>query len=161
MDPVQRARRLYLMGRLHDALEAAQVACEQRPRDADAWWLLGCVSRHAGMPFASDDAFRRAARLSTSRKVPPRLDSYRFSQLLEEARASLPEHARELLAAATIRVEPLPNEEIIESGVRPDACSHHLREPEDVLTVYQVNIENRATDEEALRDLLSEVLRRA
>lgn len=161
MNPVQHARRLYLEGRLHDALEAAQVACEQRPKDADAWWLLGCVSRHAGMPQASDDAFRRAARLSTSKSVPPRVDSARFGQLLDEARARLPEEKRARLAAATVVVEPVPDEEVVESGVRPDACSHRLREPEDVLTVYQVNIENRAGDEDALRDLLVEILRKA
>jgi hypothetical protein len=160
MNPVQHARRLYLEGRLHDALEAAQVACEQRPKDADAWWLLGCVSRHAGMPNTSDDAFRRAAQLSSSRRIPPRVDSGRFSQLLDEARARLPEEARARLAA-TIVVEPLPDEEVVESGVRPDACSHRVHEPENVLTVYQVNIENRARDEEALPDLLVEILREA
>jgi len=49
---------------MHDALEVAQAACERQPKDAEAWWLLGCVSRYTAMPAASDDAFRRASRLS-------------------------------------------------------------------------------------------------
>ena len=50
MDLVQRARELYASGRMHDALEVAQAACDRAAKDAEAWALLGRISRHNGMP---------------------------------------------------------------------------------------------------------------
>lgn len=161
MDTFQRAQQLYLAGHVHDALEAAQSACEQRPKDADAWWLLGCVSRHAGLLQASDVAFARASRLAGDRPPPIRVDGGRFGRLLEEVRSALPGDLRERLGTVTVRVEAVPAEEMVESGVRPDALSTRARDPEELLVVYQVNIENRSADEQALRRLIEEVLRQA
>src|SRR5215471_1034483 len=58
MDLIQHARELYTTGRMHDALEAAQAACDRAPKDPEAWSLLGRVSRHTGLPAASAEAFR-------------------------------------------------------------------------------------------------------
>jgi tetratricopeptide (TPR) repeat protein len=156
VDTFQRARQLYLEGHIHDALEAAQSACERRPKDAEAWWLLGCVSRHAGLLQASDSAFEWASRLSGDRSPPVRVAEERFGRLLEEVLAGLPDELRKRLDGLTLRSEPVPAEEMMESGVRPDALS--TRAPEDLLVLYQVNLENRSPDEEALAHLLREVL---
>jgi hypothetical protein len=161
VDTFQRARELYLEGHVHDALEAAQSACEQRPKDADAWWLLGCVSRHAGLVQASEAAFDRASRLSDHRRRPVRLAEERFRQLLEEALAGLPARVRDRLSGLPLRVEPMPAEEVVEAGVRPDALSTRTRDPEDLLVIYQFNLENLSSDEHALRDLMGKVLREA
>ena len=40
MELLQKARSLYESGEMHDALEVAQAACEHKPKDAEAWWLL-------------------------------------------------------------------------------------------------------------------------
>ena len=64
MDLIQRARELFEEGRLHDALEVAQAACERQPRSPEAWELLSLVSGALGMAAASEDAARRAAELA-------------------------------------------------------------------------------------------------
>ncbi|MGH7903050.1 MAG: tetratricopeptide repeat protein [Candidatus Dormibacteraceae bacterium] len=64
MDLLQEARRLEEEGRLHDALEAAQAACERRPREPEAWTVLARISGRLGMTVASQDAARRAAELA-------------------------------------------------------------------------------------------------
>src|SRR3979409_108263 len=94
MDLVQRARDLYSAGFMHDALEAAQAACDRAPKDPEAWRLLARVSRHVGLTAASDDAFRRAAALAPGRPAPYRVTPQRFAELLAEARESLPSDAR-------------------------------------------------------------------
>src|ERR1700704_4926670 len=138
MDVLQHARKLYEKGEVHDALEAAQAACERAPRDAEAWWLLGCVSRHAGLPQASDHAFRRAAELSRRKSVPVRVSAGAFAGMVERARAELSPDARRRLAATQIRLAELPTVDQIRAGTRPDAPSARSRRPEDVLTLYQV-----------------------
>src|SRR5690348_5771764 len=87
MDLIQHARALYAAGRMHDALEAAQAACDRAPKDAQAWWLLALVSRHTNMPAASDEAFWRASQLDASRALPHRVTAERFRALVEEVRA--------------------------------------------------------------------------
>ena len=135
MDLVQRARERYSAGRMHDALEAAQAACDRAPKDAEAWWLLGRVSRHVGLAAASDDAFRRAAALTRSRPLPYRVSGQRF--------------------------QALPSVEDVREGVEPDALTMRSRGTQDVLTVFQVNHENRSGSEAALRTLVGRSLSRA
>ena len=161
MEVLERARRLYQEGELRDALEAAQVACERAPKNAEAWWLLGCVARHAGLPNASDQAFVRAAALSRRKPVPARFGAAEFGRLLEAARAELSPDARRRLADTEIEVRPLPSEEEIRAGVRPDVVSRRQRRPADVLTIYQVNLENRSATEADVRGLLARTLARA
>jgi hypothetical protein len=158
MNLFERACQLYVKGHLRDALEAAQLACERQPKDAAAWWLLGQVSRHNGMPNASDEAFRRAAVLSPECRPPLRVTEQRFAELLEAARSRLAESAQRRLAGTVIRVRPLPDEKLIESGVAPDSPSHRARDHGEVLTLYQANLENRSESEEALLQHLADVL---
>src|SRR2546426_12563772 len=105
MDLVQRAHELYSEGRMHDALEAAQAACDRAPKDAEAWRLLARVSRHVGLTAASDDAFRRAAALSPNCRLPYRVSQERFQELVREARESLREKAREQLGSITVKLQ--------------------------------------------------------
>lgn len=161
MEALQRARQLYAEGDLRNALEAAQVACERAPKDAEAWWLLGCVARHAGLPRASDQAFSRAAELSRSKAVPVRVSESEFRTLVAGAREELSPDARRRLAATDVRVVPLPHEEEIRAGLKPDATSRRERDPADVLTLYQVNVENRAASASDLRSLVARILARA
>lgn len=161
MDLLQRARKLYESGELRDALEAAQAAAERAPKDAEAWWLLGLVARHSGLPQASDQAFARAAALSRRKALPVRVSPDTFRSLIEHARAELSPDATRRLAATEIAVAALPNEEEIRGGLKPDALTRRSRRPADVLTIYQVNAENRASDEAQLRALLAKTLSRA
>lgn len=154
MDLVQRARDLYAAGRIHDALEAAQAACDRAPKDAEAWRLLARVSRHAGMPAASDDAFRRAAALCGRRRGPPlRVSTKRFQSLVEDARESLSAEVRGPLASIAIRVQPLPTADQIRAGLRPDALTLGQR-PVHVLVLFQVNHENECESEAGLSHLI-------
>jgi hypothetical protein len=146
---------------MHDALEAAQAACERQPKDAEAWWLLGCVSRYTALPAASDDAFRRASELSRKRPAPVRIAPERFRSLVEAATARLSKDARRRLELAQIRVEQLPALDTIRAGVSPDAPSVRQRLPEDVLTLFQVNLENRSGSEADLVRLVGRTLARA
>jgi hypothetical protein len=146
---------------MHDALEAAQAACERQPKDAEAWWLLGCVSRYTALPAASDDAFRRASELSRKRPAPVRIAPGRFRSLVEAAMARLSKDARRRLELAQIRVEQLPALDAIRAGVSPDAPSARQRQPEDVLTLFQVNLENRSGSEADLVRLVGRTLARA
>jgi len=146
---------------MHDALEAAQAACERKPKDAEAWWLLGCISRYTGMPGASDAAFRRAADLSRKRPAPVRVKPDQLQAALDQALANLSRDARVRLASTRVRVEPLPSLDAVRAGTSPDATSHRLRKPEDVLTLFQVNLENRAGGEVELAKLVARVLARA
>src|SRR5437764_4726900 len=126
MDLVRHARDLFATGRMHDALEAAQAACDRAPKDAEAWRLLARISRHTGMPAASDEAFRRASRLNGGLALPHRVSAERFLALVEEARAALPEAERRRLEALAVSAEPMPTADQVRSGVDPDALT--LRE---------------------------------
>lgn len=156
MDLFQRARELYAAGRMHDALEVAQAACDRAPKDARAWALLARVSRHTGMPAASDDAFRRATELDHQVPLPRRLSAERFQELVAEARASLPAAARERLGRTSVRVQALPTPDQVRAGLDPDALV--ARPAPDALVLFQVNHENRGGGEDALRALVSETL---
>jgi hypothetical protein len=146
---------------MHDALEVAQAACEHKPKDAEAWWLLGCISRYTAMPAASDDAFRRASQLSRKRPAPVRVDTGRFRILVESSVTQLSTDARRRLGLTQIRAEPLPALEQVRSGVSPDSGSLRQRQPEDVLTLFQVNLENRCGSELELARLVGRTLARA
>jgi hypothetical protein len=161
MDLVQRAHELYCESRMHDALEAAQAACDRAPKDAEAWRLLARVSRHVGLTAASDDAFRRAAALSPDCRLPQRVSQERFQELVREARESLPGSAQENLGSIAVRVQPLPAADDIRAGLDPDALTTRKRQPQDVLVLYQVNHENQSGTELALRKLIGSSLRGA
>jgi len=155
MDLLQHARDLYRAGRMHDALEAAQAACDRAPKDAGAWWLLGLISRHTAMPAASDEAFRRAVELDHGLVLPVRVSGERFYALVEEALAALPAPAGgRPPAAAAFRVQPVPTADQVRAGVDPDALTLREPAPHHPLVVFQVNHENRAGTEDALRGLL-------
>src|SRR6266545_484415 len=109
MDLIQHARDLYAAGRMHDALEAAQAACDRAPKDSEAWWLLGRISRHTGMPAASDDAFRRATLLNRRFALPHRVSAERFQELVGAARRELSPDASRRLERALVRVQAMPN----------------------------------------------------
>jgi tetratricopeptide (TPR) repeat protein len=156
MDLNQRAEQLYREGNLHDALETAQAACERRPKDASAWWLLGCISRHTGLPLASDRAFQRAAELS-GRHRPVRVEPSRFLELLNEVRQELPAAAQASAAELEIQVERLPASDLVTAGISPDVPAQR-RGAENELTIYQVNLENRSDSEQALKTLLTDLL---
>ena len=161
MDALQRARELYQKGEMHDALEAAQVACERQPKDAEAWFLLGCISRYTAMPFASDSAFAKAAQLSRRKRAPHRMARAEFEEFVKEALGELSPDALRRLRDATVEVRELPSLEEIRAGTAPDALSSRSRSAGDVLTVFQVNHENRAGDAAELRGLVARTLARA
>jgi hypothetical protein len=146
---------------MHDALEVAQAACERQPKDAEAWWLLGCISRYTAMPAASDDAFRRASQLSRKRPAPVRVAPGRFRALVEASMAQLSKDARKRLELAQIRVEQLPSLAAIRAGTSPDAPAARQRQPDDVLTLFEVNLENRSGSEVDLIRLVGRTLARA
>lgn len=161
MDLLQRARELYVQGEMHDALEVAQAACERKAKDAEAWWLLGSVARYVDMPGASEDAFRRAAELSRRRSLPTRVTTERFGELLDRAQQSLSPDARRRLSRTQIRVDPLPTIDRVREGISPDGLHSRTRGSQDVLTLYQLNLENRAGSEANLERLLARTLSRA
>jgi hypothetical protein len=161
MELLQRARELYVAGRMHDALEVAQAACDRAPKNAEAWALLGRISRYTGMPAASDLAFRRAATLAKRQTQPYRLPPDRFDKLVSQAQAKLSPDAGRRLERTAIRVQALPSVEQVRAGIDPDALTARARDPQDVLTVFQVNHENRAGSEDALRSLITRSLSRA
>ena len=161
MELLQKARALYQAGEMHDALEVAQAACERQPKDAEAWWLLGCINRYTGLPGASDDAFRRAAQLSRKRPAPVRVSGRRFRELVDGALEGLSKDARRRLAATKLKLEKLPTLEEVRAGVSPDAPAKRRRQPEDVLTLFQDNLENRCGSEDELGRLLGRTLTRA
>jgi hypothetical protein len=161
MELLQKARALYEKGDMHDALEVAQVACERKPKDAEGWWLLGCISRYTGMPAASDAAFTRAGELSRQRPAPARVAPTSFRTMVDKGLAELSPDARRRLGRTEVRVEPLPGLEAIRAGVSPDAPTSRQRKPEDVLTLFQVNLENRAGSEAQLAKLIARTLARA
>lgn len=162
MDALQSARAAYRAGRLHDALEAAQVAAEMRPKDPEAWRLLGAVSRHVGMPAAGEDAFRRAAALAPrTHPVPARVDRERFIELVEAGRSRLTRDGQRRLEGVEIAVEDLPEAGHIAAGLAPDSLARRFHEPRERLVLYQVNHENRARDEVELGKLVARTLQRA
>jgi hypothetical protein len=147
MDLIQHARELYTTGRMHDALEAAQAACDRAPKDSEAWSLLGRISRHTGLPAASDEAFRRASQLDSRRPLPHRVSPERFRALVQEA-----------AAPAAVRVQPMPTPDQVRAGVDPDALTYRDPAAHDVLVLFQVNHENRSASEDALRALIGRSL---
>src|SRR5438067_2792215 len=155
MELLQQARNLYEKGEMHDALEVAQVACERKPKDAEAWWLLACISRYTGMPAASEAAFKRAAELSPKRPAPARVTSTSFRAMVDEGLADLSPDARRRLGRTRIEVAPLPGLDLVRAGVSPDAPTSRRRQPEDVLTLFQVNLENRDGSEARLARLIA------
>ena len=171
MEPFQKARSLYTAGRMHDALEAAQVAAERQPKDAEAWWLLGCISRYTGLPAASDDAFKRAAQLSKQRPLPHRVDPEVFRRMVDEALGRLSPDARRRLDQARVRVEPLPALEAIVKGASPDSLLDRRHSANlgrvaankgaGELVLFQVNFENRSGSEAELRQLVARTVSRA
>ncbi len=134
---------------MHDALQAAQAACDRAPKDPDAWRLLGRISRHTGMPAASDDAHRRAAALD-GRSAPYRVSAERFRALVEEAA-----RARGMSA---VRAEAVPGPQQVRAGLDPDAL--HVREggPRCAVVLFQVNHEDRCETEAQLRELIGRSL---
>jgi hypothetical protein len=158
MDLIQHARELYAAGRMHNALEAAQAACDRAPRDAGAWLLLARISRHTGLPAASDEAFRRASVLDSRNAPPHRVSAERFRELIHEVEASLDDDARRGLDSVAVRAQAMPTPEQVRAGLDPDALTQ--RAPPEVLLVFQVNHENRCPNEDALRELLTRSLTR-
>jgi hypothetical protein len=146
---------------MHDALEVAQAACERQPKDAEAWWLLGCINRYTGLPGASDDAFRRAAQLSRKRPAPFRVSARRFRELVDEAKDRLSKDGHRRLAATELKLEQLPTLEEVKAGISPDTPSLRQRRPDDLLTLFQVNLENRSGSEAELARLVGRTLTRA
>jgi hypothetical protein len=161
MDLLQRARELYLAGRMYDALEVAQAACDRSPKNAEAWALLGRITRFTDMPGASDLAFQRAATLTRRQPQPYRVPPDRFDQLVGQALGSLSPDARRRLERTTIRVQALPSIDQVRGGTDPDSLIARTRQPRDVLTVFQVNHENCSGSEDALRTLIARSLTRA
>jgi hypothetical protein len=139
---------------MHDAMEAAQAACDRAPKDPEAWALLARVSRHVGLTVASDDAFRRAAGLTSERPLPFRVGQDRFQELVSQAVQELPDEGRRRLEKLAVRTPAMPTPEDIRSGIHPDALIGRRKQGADVLMVYQVNHENRSADEAELRALL-------
>jgi hypothetical protein len=87
MDTLKRSRDLYQTGQIEMALIAVREACAQHPNNAEAWWLLGCVARHAGLVAVSDDGFRRASKLlPLQMPMPYRVTAEHFRALVEEAK---------------------------------------------------------------------------
>ncbi len=161
MELLQQAQTLYRAGDMHDALEVAQAACERKPHDAEAWWLLGCISRHTEMPAASEEAFRRAAQLSKRRPAPLRVGETAFQKLVDDALAGLSRDARKRLAATRVQIAQLPAAAAVRAGVSPDALVLRVRQPEDVLTLFQVNFENRSAAPGDLAKLVGRTLAKA
>src|SRR5215470_2850850 len=149
MDLIQHARALYVTGRIHEALEAAQAACDRAPKDSEAWSLLGRISRHTGLPAASDEAFRRASQLDRRRALPHRVNAGRFRELVQEA-GGPPE----------VRVQPMPTESQVRAGVDPDALTYRDPAAHDALVLFQVNHENRSASEDELKALIGRSLAR-
>jgi len=146
---------------MHDALEAAQVACDRKPKDAEAWYLLGCISRYTQMPVASDTAFARAATLSRKKPTPHRVGRAEFEVLVEAALGELSPDASRRLRDCRVEVKDLPGLDEIKAGLAPDALSSRTRGSTDVLTVFQVNHENRSSSESQLKGLVARTLARA
>lgn len=161
MDLLQKARALYLAGDVHEALEVGQKAAENHARDAEAWWLLACISRHADLPGASDAAFKRAAALSKKRPEPIRIPTATFEALCSEALTVLSSDAQRRLGKARLVVQSLPGAAEVKAGTSPDALTLRRRQPEDELTLYQANFENRCGSEAELRKLVTRTLSRA
>jgi hypothetical protein len=145
MDLIQHARELYATGRMHDALEAAQAACDRSPKDSEAWSLLGRISRHTGLPAASDEAFRRARQLDGSQVLPYRVGAERFRELVAAAGGD----------RAAVRVLPMPTADQVRGGVDPDALAHREGAAPHALILFQVNHENRSAGEDELRALVA------
>ena len=161
LELLQRARELYESGRVHDALEVAQAACDRKPKDAEAWWLLGCISRFQDLPAASDTAFRKAAALSRNYPLPHRVSRDRFEALVQQQVESLSPDARRRLAGVRFETRELPGREDVKRGTSPDALTSRRRGAEDVLVLYQVNHENRSGSEADLATLIARSLSRA
>ncbi len=134
---------LYRQGRLYEALESAQVACERSPKNPDAWRLLARLSRHAGLTAASDEAFRRAAALDPGRRLPYRVSPERFQELVADAVAAVP------TMTGPIRVRPLPDLEQVQRGLDPGSL---WWENGGTAVLFQVNHENLSASEAELRE---------
>lgn len=159
MDLLQEARSLYLAGDMHRALEAAQAAADRKPKDAEAWWLLACVSRHVGLVAASDEAFRRAHSLAPRQRPQPyRVSAGKLQALVEASVEALSADSRRRLGGPRLRLAPLPSADDVKGGLSPDALTARS---EGELVVYQVNLENRAGGEAELGRLLRRALQRA
>ena len=158
MDLLNHARDLYVAGRMHDALEAAQAACDRAPKDPEAWWLLGRISRHTGLLAASDVAFLKAVELDSRFVLPHRVPASRFATLIEESRSALSARASRRLGQTVVRAQAMPTPEQVKLGVDPDALSLRDHGAHEVLILFQVNHENRCASEEALRRLVSRSL---
>lgn len=146
---------------MHDALEAAQVACDRKPKDAEAWYLLGCISRFTQMPVASDSAFARASGLSRKKPTPHRVSRADFEALVKAALGELSPDALRRLHDCRVEVQDLPGLDQVKAGLAPDALSSRRRGEGDVLTVFQVNHENRCSSQAELKGLVQRTLARA
>ncbi len=142
---------------MHDALEAAQAACDRTPRNAEAWALLARIVRHIGLPAASDQAFQRAAALDRARRLPYRVPPERFRALVEEVKRGLPSPLQRRLEGTTIQVRPLPAPAAVQAGVHPDALA--VRPAPGQLVLFQLNHENGSAGEDDLRSLIARSLR--
>jgi hypothetical protein len=89
------------------------------------------------------------------------VDPARFRLLVDRAVAELSTDARRRLEKTSIRIEQLLPLEAVRSGASPDAPSSREREAHDVLTLFQVNLENRCGSEAELARLVGRTLARA
>jgi hypothetical protein len=162
------ARRLYERGLFKEAAAALRWICSDQPLEAEAWWLLGAVTRHLDQTALSDDAFARAsALLPRQMPLPHRVSPGDFGRLVERAKKALrappsslrQEHfaiARNAVAAdVRTHIASLPAAELIEAGASPHA--RWTWSGED-LTLYQVNHENAAGSDRGLVRLIAQSL---
>jgi len=91
--------------------------------------------------------------------APPRVAL--AAALVESAVSELTKDARLRLGKTQIRIESLPALDSVKAGTSPDAPSVRQRVPADVLTLYQVNLENRCGSETDLARLVGRTLARA
>ena len=81
--------------------------------------------------------------------------------MVKRAQAEMSPDARRRLADTRIVLAALPDPAEIRAGVKPDAPARRVRRPEDVLTLYQVNLENRSGSAAALQAAVVKALSKA
>ncbi len=108
---------LFECARFDEANSALTELTQDEPDDASAWHHLGLIAERRGEADAARRFFEKARRLDPEGYPPGvHLSEAEFDAAVAHAITELPEQAREGLENATIRVEPLPNDEDLDGG---------------------------------------------
>ena len=156
------AMALFELARVDAALAAVVVALAQQDPFADIHWLHGRILTARGEDDRADEAFARAMALDADHfRMPLRITELGFAQLIDEARAQLPERDRASLTNILIVAAERPDSAAFARSDPPRSAGEKAIVDGARITLFRKNLEIASSTKDEMCMLLVKTLREA